>query len=142
MSVILQNKTSSAVAVVALTVALLTAFQMKQVLTERDFIKQQFASQDASLAQVDQVNKQFESLAVGTSKLAGAGNETAQAIMSDLRRIGVIVNPNATPGQKALEFKQPEQQQPAAANGAEAPKAAKTTAEKPAAAPAEPKVGN
>lgn len=127
---ILENKTATAVLVIAATLVLMTGFQMKQVMKERDAIQQAFVSQEESLKQVRDVSAQFESLAVGTAKLAGVGNKTAVELIAQLKKIGVNVNPNATPGQKSIEFKQPQQPTPG-----------KTTPEAPAAAPAAPAVG-
>jgi len=128
----LENKTSFAVLVIATTLLLMTAFQMKQVMADRDAIQAAFDSQTKPLEQAKQVASQFESIAVGAAKLAGEGNVTAAAVIKQLKDIGVNVNPNATPGQKSLEFKAPPQ----------APEKGATTPTMPAAAPAPAAVGN
>lgn len=126
----IENKTATAVMIVAATLVLMVAFQMKQVMAERGAIQQNFAAQEATLKQVRDVSAQFESLAVGTAKLAGEGNKTAVDLIAQMKKIGVNVNPNATAGQKSIEFNQPE-----------APQPGKTTPEAPATAPAAPAVG-
>lgn len=126
-----KQKAHAAVLVVAVTLLLMTALQMRQIIIERDVLSQQFAAQEEPLARVQQVNAQFESLAVGTARLAGEGNAAAQQIIAGLGQVGITVNPNATEGQKSLEFKQPEQpQQPV------------TTESQPQTPPAAPAVGN
>ena len=122
-----ENKLTLPVLIIAVTLTLMTAFQMRQVLVERKLVADAFAGQEQPLSQAKQVGAQFESLAVGTARLAGNGNATAQGIVADLKRIGITVNPNATPGQSAIERHEPEQQQqapqqaPMAAPGATAP---------------------
>jgi hypothetical protein len=127
----LENKTSFAVLIIAITLALMTGFQMRQVLADRDAIQEAFEGQTKPLEQAKQVGAQFESIAVGTAKLAGEGNVTAQAVIKQLKDIGVNVNPNATPGQKGIEFKAPQ-----------APQQNITTPPAPATTPAPAAVGN
>ncbi len=105
---IFHNKMVLPVLIIALTLALMTTFQMRQILTERKLVKQAYEQQEQPLSQVQQVNKQFESLAVGTARLAGQGNATAQGIVADLRRVGISVNPNAKGDEKAVQQIKPE----------------------------------
>ena len=102
-----KNKTHCAVLLIAVTLLLMTGFQMRQIINERSVLNQQFAAQEEPLGKVKQIGAQFESLAVGTAKLAGEGNEAAKKIIASLGQIGITVNPNAAAGQKSLEFKRP-----------------------------------
>ena len=111
------NKMTVPVLILSTTLVLMTAFQMRQLTAERAILKQSFAQQETPLKQSRDVNAQFESLAVGTARLAGEGNQTAQSIIADLKKIGISVNPNATPGNSAIERKAPEQPQQQPATG-------------------------
>lgn len=122
------NKMTLPVLIISTTLVLMTAFQLRQLTTERGLIKQSLAQQEQPLKQAEQVGQQFENLAVGTARLAGTGNETAQAIMVELRKIGITVNPNAPTGQSAIERHAPEGQQgQKPADGAAAPAPTTTT---------------
>lgn len=126
-----KQKTHCAVLIIAITLVLMTAFQMRQIINERGLISQQYNAQEQALAQAKKVAAQLESLAVGTARLAGEGNTAAKNIITGLANAGVTVNPNATEGQKSLEFRQPQ-----------APGAATNTPTAPAAEPAPAAVGN
>lgn len=125
------NKTNLAVLLIAVTLLLMTGFQMRQIINERDMLQQQYAAQEEQLGKVKQISAQFESLAVGTARLAGEGNASAQKIVASLAQLGINVNPNATEGQKSLEFKRPE-----------APQAPTNTPSAPATPAAPAAVGN
>ena len=137
------------VLIIALTLALMTTFQMRQIMTERKLVKQAYEQQEQALSQVQQVNKQFESLAVGTARLAGEGNATAQGIVADLKRVGISVNPNAKGDEKAIQQVTPTKadaptpaNQPPLANPAARPSAPVNTDTAPNAEPAAPATGN
>ena len=126
-----KQKTHCAVLIIAITLVLMTAFQMRQIINERSVLSQQFDAQEQPLAQAKKVAAQLESLAVGTARLAGEGNTAAKNIIAGLANVGVTVNPNATEGQKSLEFRQPQ-----------APAEKTNTPAKPSADPAPAAVGN
>lgn len=105
---VIENKTSFAVMVIALTLTLMTLFQLKQIVAERTAITRNFDAQEEALAQVKKVDAQFGSLAVGTARLAEAGNTTAKGLVDQMSKLGININPNAAEGQKQVEFRQPQ----------------------------------
>lgn len=127
----LKQKTHCAVLLIAITLLLMTGFQMRQIINERSALSAQYDAQEEPLGKIKQITAQFESLAVGTARLAGDGNESAKKIMAGLNQIGINVNPNATEGQKSLEFKTPQ-----------APEATTSTDSAPATPAAPAAVGN
>lgn len=89
-----QDITTSHILVVlslmAFTMALFFAFQMSQVVMERDFLHQTKGQQRALFEQSQKLNEQFGGLVVGTQKLAKEGDKDAQSLIDRLKQIGVI----------------------------------------------------
>ncbi len=77
---------------IAFTIALFFAFQISQIMQDRDNLNQTLGRLDAPLAESKKINKQFGGLVQGTQKLAQEGNETAKDFVGRLKKIGVIVD--------------------------------------------------
>ncbi len=88
------NKMTVPVLILATTMVLMTAFQMRELTMERDNLRQAFAKQETQLQQAQQVTAQFQAIAVDTARLAAAGNPTAQKVVDDLKRLGIVVKPD------------------------------------------------
>lgn len=76
--------------VMAFTMALFFAFQMTQVMRDRDNLNQAFGRQEAAYTESQKLNTQFGGLVVGTQKLAKEGNASAVELEKKLKQIGVI----------------------------------------------------
>lgn len=79
--------------VMAFTMALFFAYQMTQVMSDRDSLNQAFGRQEAPFAESQKLNTQFGGLVVGTQKLAKEGNQSAVELEKKLKQIGVIQDP-------------------------------------------------
>lgn len=132
-----ENKMTLPVLIIGVTLVIMTAFQMRQLVAERTMLEQAIAQQDQPLKQAAQVTKQFENLAVGTQKLANAGNDTATKIVADFDKLGLKINIDAPAGQSPVERKPA----PVAPMAPMAPSAQTTTASEPATTPAPAAVG-
>lgn len=84
-------------AVTFLTIALLTwvGFQTFQIVRERVALQRLKTGQEASLRQAGKVRAQLDSIARRTLELAQQGNPGAAAIVEELAKRGVTINPNA-----------------------------------------------
>lgn len=127
-----ENKLTLPVLIISATLLLMIAFQTRQLRMENALVKNAVSQQTQPLDQSIKVTQQFESLAVGTAKLADEGNATAKTIVGDFTKLGLKINTNAPAGKSPIERIQP----PAA------PAAQMTTPTAPATAPAAPAVGN
>jgi hypothetical protein len=95
--------------VTVLAVALLgfTVFQFTQILVDRDNIhkmqdqaKKSIEQADKVLADNQKMLDQLNAIAIGTQRLADAGNNNAKEIVTQLNRLGIKINPNFKPGQE------------------------------------------
>lgn len=100
-----------------LTAALLgfTVFQFTQIFVDRENIhmmqeqvKKNIEQADKVLADNQKMLDQLNAIAIGTQRLADAGNANAKEIVVQLNRLGIKINPNFKPGQEG----QPQQGQP------------------------------
>ncbi len=96
-------------AITVLAVALLgfTTFQFTQILVDRDTIRKVQEQTKANIEQADKVlaeNQkmldQLNAIAIGTQRLADAGNTNAKEIVVQLGRLGIKINPNFKAGQE------------------------------------------
>jgi len=78
------------ISLMAFTMALLFAFQMTQILRDRDALYLTLGRQEVPLQNSQKVNNQFGGLVVGTQKLAAEGNKSAMFLVERLKQIGVI----------------------------------------------------
>lgn len=85
-------------AVMAGTMFLLFAFQMTQIMRDRDALHQTIGRQEKPLEESEKLNAQFGGLVVGTQKLAMEGNKSAKPIVERLKQIGVIPPQESAPG--------------------------------------------
>lgn len=77
-------------AMMAFTLTLLFSFQMTQIMRDREALHMTIQQQDAPLQEAQKLNAQFGGLVVGTRKLADQGSKGAQALVEQLKQIGVI----------------------------------------------------
>ncbi|HBM90537.1 MAG TPA: hypothetical protein DD400_01470 [Rhodospirillaceae bacterium] len=97
MALISSNKITSTqllipMSLMVFTMVLLFAFQISQIMHDRDNLNQTLGHLDAPLAESEKINKQFGGLVQGTQKLAQEGNKTAKDFVGRLKKIGVIVD--------------------------------------------------
>ncbi len=125
----------NSVTILAFALVGFTIFQFTQILADRDNIHKAQEQVQKSIEQADKVladNQkmldQLNSIAIGTQRLADAGNPNAKEIVAQLNRLGIKINPNFKPGQEQV-------QQPAAAP-------APAASEAPPAVPPAKKVGD
>lgn len=84
-----------ALAAVALLAFLLD--QTEQRWRERQQLQQLHAEQRVQVERAQQLRGQLDRLAADTQRLADAGNPNARALVEELRRRGITINPSATP---------------------------------------------
>ena len=90
------NKMTMPVLILSMTLVLMTAFQARQLQMDRANLRDAFAKQDQQLQQAQQVTAQFQAIAIDTAKLAADGDQTAQKVVDDLKKIGIVVKPDGT----------------------------------------------
>lgn len=83
----------------ALALLLMTAFQLSDLLHNRDMLRQRLSELDKPLQESARIKAQVEAVARGAAQLAQQGNSNAQAILDQLRQAGITVNPNSPPSQ-------------------------------------------
>ncbi len=124
--------------ILTVAVLLFAVFQFSQILMDRANLKNtqsqlatRLAEMDKTIADGQGTLDKLNAIAVGTQRLAEAGNANAKQIVEDLAKAGIKINPN---------YK--EEQAKGAAAGSAAPAAPAAAGEAPAApaptAPAEP----
>ncbi|MGE0109321.1 MAG: hypothetical protein AB7S81_06130 [Bdellovibrionales bacterium] len=89
-------------ALMAFTMMLLFAFQISRILDERDALNQTYGQLEAPFMESQNLNKQFGGLVTGSQKLAQEGNKTAQGIVTQLKRIGIIMEPTQPEGKEPV----------------------------------------
>jgi hypothetical protein len=84
-----------------------SVFQFTQVLVDRDSIHKMQEQTAKNIEQADKIladNQkmldQLNAIAIGTQRLADAGNNNAKEIVMQLNRLGIKINPNFKPGQE------------------------------------------
>lgn len=73
-----------------------TAVQTAQLVTDRSALSDASTQQAAALAVAQKIRGAADSLASKTQAHAARGNPNAQAIVAELKRRGVTINPGAT----------------------------------------------
>ncbi|MDX2027467.1 MAG: hypothetical protein SFW62_02395 [Alphaproteobacteria bacterium] len=79
------------IALLALILFVAMAFQLGQVLRDRTALHEARAQQDQPFEDTQKVRTQLDALAVGTLKLAQAGNKNAKTIINQLKEMGITV---------------------------------------------------
>jgi hypothetical protein len=80
-----------AVALVAVALLLLTAFETARLVTEHAALSSVRASQEPGLAEIAKVRAQLDALAGGTARLAADGNVNARAVVAEMQRQGITL---------------------------------------------------
>lgn len=94
------NKTMT-LGILAVSLLAFTVFQMSQILIDRSNLHK-FTEQaqenntkaDKALADDQKMLDQLNAIAIGTQRLAEAGNANAKEIVQQLNRLGIKINPN------------------------------------------------
>lgn len=81
------------------------AFQAYQLVQENDALKKLSANQESLMQNAAKLRTQLDSIAGDTQRLANAGNANAQAIVTELRRRGITINPDVKPAGADAEGK-------------------------------------
>lgn len=133
------NHNHKSVTILALALLGFTIFQFTQIFVDRDNIhlmqdqvKKNIEQADKVLADNQKMLDQLNAIAIGTQRLADAGNANAKEIVVQLNRLGIKINPNFKPGQEGQPPVAPPQQPQAAPPSDAAPSV-------PPVVPAEPK---
>jgi len=69
-----------------------SAFQLTQLLAERDNLSKAIAGQEQQMAQSKEVRGRLDGLAQRTARLARGGNANATLVVEQLRRRGITIN--------------------------------------------------
>lgn len=69
-----------------------------QLVNDRSAVKTALDNQSQTHASAQKLRVQLDAIAAGTQRLADAGNANARLIVEELRKRGVTINPDATPG--------------------------------------------
>ncbi|NDE91172.1 MAG: hypothetical protein EB059_08585 [Alphaproteobacteria bacterium] len=95
------------VTILAFALLVFSVFQFTQILVDRDNIqklqqdvKKNVEQADKVLAENQKMLDQLNAIAIGTQRLADAGNANAKDIVQQLTRLGIKINPNFKPGQE------------------------------------------
>jgi hypothetical protein len=88
--------------ILALSVAGWAAFQMTQLLRERDSLEAARSSQERPMENSKKLRDQLDGLARDTQRLANKGNASARLIVDELKKRGITINPEppAAPDKK------------------------------------------
>lgn len=84
---------------IAITLLVMTAFQLVQLSMERSNIVAVKNNQNAAVIESEKVRAQFDSLVKGTVKLAANGNLNAAQIVRQLEEQGVTISRNVNSAQ-------------------------------------------
>ena len=83
--------------ILALAVAGWGAFQLTQLLRERDSLDAARTNQERPMENSKKLRDQLDGIARETQLLANKGNAGAKLLIDELGRRGVTINPNAQP---------------------------------------------
>ena len=88
--------------ILALSVTGWAAFQMTQLLRERDSLETAHSSQERPMENSKKLRDQLDGLARETQLLANKGNAGARLIVEELKKRGITINPEppAAPDKK------------------------------------------
>lgn len=83
--------------ILLLALVLLTqlVFQLIQLRSERNALGELTANQQTPLEESQRMRTQLEGIAADTARLADQGNANAKAVIDELRRRGITINPDA-----------------------------------------------
>lgn len=70
-------------------------FQLMVSMNDRNVLRDAHAQQQTTVDKSSQLRASLDALATDTHRLAEAGNPNARALVDELRRRGVTINPNA-----------------------------------------------
>lgn len=100
----------NSVTILAFALVGFTIFQFTQILADRDNIhkaqeqiQKNIEQADKVLADNQKMLDQLNAIAIGTQRLADAGNPNAKEIVAQLNRLGIKINPNFKPGQEPAQ---------------------------------------
>lgn len=103
----MSDQTHKSVTILAVALLGFTVFQFTQIFVDRDNIhvmqeqvKKNIEQADKVLADNQKMLDQLNAIAIGTQRLADAGNTNAKEIVVQLNRLGIKINPNFKPGQQ------------------------------------------
>ncbi|MER2519881.1 MAG: hypothetical protein ABTQ34_04235 [Bdellovibrionales bacterium] len=74
----------------------LLAFNTVQIVQGHGALKQVISQQDKPLEEAKKIESQLTALALGTKKLADAGNGNAQGIVEAMQKAGITINDKPT----------------------------------------------
>jgi hypothetical protein len=77
------------------------AFQMTQLLRERDALAAARVAQEQPLENAKKLRDGLDTLAKQTQLLATKGNPSAKLIVDELKKRGITINPDAPPANQA-----------------------------------------
>lgn len=80
------------VGMLAFVLFIMLAFQVSQIMRDRDSLNQVKQQQEKPLEDVQKLRAQLDAVAVGTLKLSQNGNKDAKAIIDRMKRMGIVVN--------------------------------------------------
>jgi hypothetical protein len=80
--------------IIALASASWGAFQAYQLVQEHEALKKLQVNQESMVQNAVRMRAQLDGIAGDTQKLANSGNANAQAIVQELARRGVTINPD------------------------------------------------
>ena len=72
-------------------------FQAQQLYAERHALQTAYASQQQTVDNSAKLRASLDTLAADTQRLADAGNPNARALVDELKKRGVTINPASTP---------------------------------------------
>ena len=76
-------------------------FQAQQLYAERQALQAAYASQQQTVDNSAKLRASLDTLAADTQRLADAGNPNARALVDELKKRGVTINPASTPAAPA-----------------------------------------
>jgi hypothetical protein len=89
------NRVLIPVTLIGLVLFLTLAFQMVQVMRDRDTLRAVYEQQNQPLTNGRKLGSQLSNLAIGTKKLAEGGDKYATAIVTRLQQMGISIDANA-----------------------------------------------
>jgi len=88
------------VALLCISLIFWTGFQLTQLLSEHSSLVAARAGQQREMEQSLRLRSALDALATDTAKLADTGNPNAKTIVTELKKRGITINPNAGKGTK------------------------------------------
>ncbi|HQR55018.1 MAG TPA: hypothetical protein PLW72_03470 [Burkholderiaceae bacterium] len=91
--------------IIGVAIASWSGFQSYQLAREHEALKKLHANQETLVQNAVKLRAQLDGIAADTQRLADAGNANAQAIVAELRRRGITINPDSQPASSGAEAK-------------------------------------